>query len=195
MPLTTENQRKILDEISRLFGAIGTALDRESCGYEEGISLIREYGNRTLFDLLLVFVERTLPVVGQEHTLTAESIPVLLDAMSTRQKAKKILASSPDPDPAKLERILREVHVLLPSIRKILVPFAKQLPPAPGGHPRKFQEQEEPRVREEVAQLFNAGFSLPAAKKEVARRRRTSLSTIQRVCRKGTLKKNIPDGD
>src|SRR5580704_6105284 len=108
--------------------------------------------------------------------------------MDTREKAENLLARFPDPNPTELDRIIREVTFFLPSIRKILIPFAKQLPADPGGHPRKIPEEEEPRVREEVARLYNEGYSLPAAKKEAARRRGASLSTIQRICRKGTIK-------
>lgn len=162
-------------------------MDGEPCSYEEGIRFIREYGNKTLFDLLLLIIERMLPVVGQEQTLTPESIPILLDAMSTWQKAEDLLASFPDPDPRKLEKILQEVDLFLPSVRKVLVPFAKQLPPSPGGHPRKIPAEEEPKVREEVARWFRDGYSLPKAKEKVARSRGASVSTIQRILRKGTI--------
>jgi DNA invertase Pin-like site-specific DNA recombinase len=83
--------------------------------------------------------------------------------------------------------MLREVDLFLPSVRKILVPFAKQLPSPPGGHPRKIPQEEEPRVREEVARWFTDGYSLPDAKKKVARSRDASVSTIQRILRKGTI--------
>ncbi|WP_433973934.1 hypothetical protein [Tunturiibacter lichenicola] len=184
--MTAENQRKILEATSRLFKAVSSAMDGEPCSYEEGIRFIREYGNRTLFDLLLVIIKRLLPVVGQEQTLTPESIPHFLDAMDTRQKAEDLLASFPDPNPRNLEKVLREVDLFLPSVRQILVPFAKQLPPPPGGPPRKIPLEEEPRVREEVARYFKDGYSLPKAKEKVARNRGTSVSTIQRILKKGT---------
>jgi hypothetical protein len=185
--LTAENQRKILEATSRLFGAVASAMDGEPCSYEKGICFIREYGNRTLFDLLLVIIKKTMPVVGQEQTLTPESIPNFLDAMDTWQKAEDLLAGFPDPDPRNLEKVLREMDLFLPSIRKILVPFAKQLPPSPGGHPRRIPVEEEPRVREEVARWFEEGYSLPKAKEKVARSRGASVSTIQRILRKGTF--------
>jgi hypothetical protein len=185
--LTAENQRKILEATSRLFRAVASAMDGEPCSYEEGIRFIREYGNRTLFDLLLLIIERMLPGVGQEQTLTPESIPIFLDAMNTRQKAEDLLASFPDPDPRKLEKNLQEVDSFLPSVRKVLVPFAKQLPPPPGGHPRRIPPEEEPKVREEVARWFTDGYSLPKAKEKVARSRGTSVSTIQRIVKKGTI--------
>jgi len=185
--LTAENQRKILDAAARLFSAVANAMDVESFGYEEGIRLLSEHGNRTLFDLMIVIIKRTLPMVGQEQTLSPETMPVFLNAMNTWQKAEEVLASIPDPDPKKLDKILREVDSFLPSVRKILVPFAKQLPPSPGGHPRKIPVDEEPKVREEVAQWFTNGFSLPRAKEKVARSRGASVSTIQRILRKGTI--------
>ncbi len=184
--MTAENQRKIVEATSRVFNAVSAALGREECGYEEGIRILREYGNRSCFDVFVEIVKRTMPVVGQGQDLTAETIPAFLDAMSTREKAKDFLALFPDMDPTKLDDILYEVNLFLPSIRKVLVPFAKQLPPEPGGHPRKISKEDEPKVRAEVAQLYNEGYSLPAAKREVARHRRISLSTIQRICRKGT---------
>jgi hypothetical protein len=162
-------------------------MNGEPCSYEEGVRFIHEYGNRTLFELLLLIIQRMLPVVGQEQTLTPETLPLLLDAMNTREKAEELLASLPDPDPIKLKKMLEEVDLFLPSVRKVLVPFAKQLPPPPGGPPRKIPPEEEPAVREEVARWFRDGYSIPKAKEKVARRRGTSVSTIQRIVRKGTI--------
>jgi hypothetical protein len=183
--MNAENQKIILDAVSRLFNALAIALDREACSYEDGICFIRDHGDKTLFELLVAVITRTVPIVGQEQNLTSDSLPIFLDAMDTRKKAEDFLATFPDPDPAKLKAVVRELNSFLPSVRKILTPFAKQLPSDPGGHPRRIPEQEEPKVREEIAQLFNDGYDFPAAKKEVARRRNASLSTIQRICRKG----------
>jgi hypothetical protein len=186
--LNPENQKKILDTASRVFNDVANALGKVSFSYEDGIRFIRDHGNKTLFELLLEIVTRAMPVVGQKQDLTPEVIPALLDEINTRERAEALLARYPDPAPAELDRYIREVLLFLPSIRKVLIPFAKQLPPAPGGHPRKIPKQDEPRVRAEIAQLFDDGWPFPAAKKEVARRKHTSLSTIQRICRRGNIK-------
>lgn len=191
--LNSENQKRILDTVSRVFSGVANALGRESYSYEEGICFLRDYGKKTVFELLLAMLAKVLPVVGQEHNLTPEVIPAFLDKMDTREHAEAFLAGFPDPDSAELDRYIREVILFLPSIRKILIPIAKQLPPDPGGHPRKIPVHDEPMVRAEVAQLFNDGYSFPAAKKEVARRRKASLSTVERICRKGNLKLGVSE--
>lgn len=186
-PLNSENQTKVLDTVSRVFRDAANALGREHCSYEEGIRFIRDNGNRTLFDLLLEIVKKMLPEVGREQDLTPEAIPYFLDAMETRQKAADFLTRFSDPDPAKLNSILHELDFFLPSVRKVLVPFAKTLRQDPGGHPRKIKKEEEPKVLVEITELFNEGLTFPDAKKEVGRRRNASPSTIERICRRGNL--------
>lgn len=185
--MNAENQKKILDTASQVFGDLAKALGKESFSYEDGIRCICDNGNKTLFDLLLWVITKTVSVVGPEQTLTPDTLPKLLAAMDTPEKAEIVLAEMPDPDPKKLEKILRGGRLFPSEVRKLLLPFAEDLPPPPGGAPRKIPEQEEPAVCAEIAQLFNDGWSFSDAKKEVARRRGTSLPTIQRICRRGNL--------
>ena len=57
--------------------------------------------------------------------------------------------------------------------------IVRQLKAAVGVDPAK--------VLAEITQLFNDGWRFPEAKREVARRRGASASTIQRICRKWGL--------
>lgn len=156
---------------SRLFNGVAIATSGKSWDYEEGISLIRTYGDKTLFDLVLVIVKKTAPMIGYGQTLSNETLGLFLDAMGTRENAKDLLASTPDIDAEKMGIMIQELDLLLPSLRKILLPFAKQLPPPPGGHPRKIAKEEEPRIREEIARLYKTAIPFLKPRKSRAQSR------------------------
>jgi hypothetical protein len=187
--LEVETQKRIFDTVSQVFIEVGKALGNESANYGDGIRFLQTHGDMTLFQLLFEILKRIAPEISLAQTLTPEMVPVFLGNMNTREKAELALSHFPEPDPQKLAAILREVSLFLPSIRRVLLPVAKALPPPPGGAPKRISESEEPQVRADVAQLFNAGYSVPDAKAIVARRRNVSLSTVQRICRKGTIHK------
>jgi len=193
--LNPETRKRILNTVSRVFSEVGKALGSESVDYEEGIRVIQNHGGRTVLELIYEILERTAPEISREQRLAPEMLPAFLDAMDTREKAEAVLSGFPEPDSQKLETILTEVSLFLPSVRRFLLPFAKKLRPPPGGAPRKIPESEEPNVRAEVAQLFNDGYELRDAKAIVARRRKVSLSTIQRVCRKRTIQIKSAESD
>ena len=185
--MNAENQKKILDAASQMFTDVAKALGKDSFSYEESVNFIRDHGNTTIFGLLFMILKKTAPLIHQEQNLSPEAIPGFLGAMDTWDKAAAFLVIFPDPDPKKLDRILDELSSFLLSIRKILVSFTGKLPPDPGGHPVKIEKHEEQKVLAEITQLFNDGWRFPEAKREVARRRGASASTIQRICRKWGL--------
>lgn len=189
--LNAENQKRILGTVSRVFCAVATAVGRDTFSYEEGIRFLLDHGHKTVFELALLTITKLAPEVGQVQTMTSETVPIFLSAIDTLEKAHDLLAELPDPDPKKLSGVLHEVDRFLPAARKVLAPAVKKLPSDPGGHPAKISRQEEPKVLEEIEKLFFKGRSFPDAKKEVATSKKTSLSTIQRICRRGGLTEEV----
>lgn len=182
--MTPESQQRILDATTRLFAEVSNALGTKTAGYEEGIRFIREYGNKTVLELVLVGCSRIAPItIGADvSSLTPETAQVLLGMMDTRQKAEALLATLPEPDPVFLGKVLKEVSSMLPSVRTVLYPFAKRLPPPPGGRPKKLADPEaRQRIRDEIGQLYVQGVDLRDAQARLAQREGVSPSTIQRI--------------
>jgi hypothetical protein len=182
--MTPESQRKILDSTSQVFTDVGEALGVQASGYEEGIRFIREYGNKTVFELLLEIFKRAMPVGGGQISLTPSNIHGFLEMVDTRERAEAVLSGLPEPDPVQLEVLLKRVSSMLPDLRRVLLPFAKDLPYPAGGRRKKLPDPEtRTTVRKEIGLLLADGVPLRMAQARLAQRNDVSLSTIQRIWR------------
>lgn len=188
-----ETQTAILNTATRVFTDMGKALGAESPGYEQGVRVLHEYGNKTVFEVIAELLRKVAPVAGNEHTLTPDTIQGFVQAMGTCEKAKLLLSEMPEPNPKMLQWVLKEASRFPSEIRRLLSEFTQQLPQPPGGRKRIFQTpKDEHKARAEVARLtVDESLSFPAAKRRYARQKRISLSSVQRLYRreKGVGKK------
>jgi hypothetical protein len=175
----------ILSTASRVLTDMGKALGAESPGYEGGVRMLHEYGNKTVFEVIAELLRKVAPVAGSEHTLTPDTIQGFVQTMGTRERAELVLSALPEPDPKMLQRLLKEVSRFPSEIRRILDGFTVHLPPPPGGRDRIFKTPaEERRAREEVSRLMtDRGLKFAAAKRKYAREKGISMSSVQRLFR------------
>ena len=154
-------------------------------GYEQGIRVLHEYGNKTIFEVVAELLRKVAPVAISEHTLTPDTIQGFVHAMETREKAELLLSEIPDPNPKMFQWMLKEASRFPSEIRRLLSEFTQQLPQPPGGRRRIFQTpKDERKARAEVARLtVDESLSFPAAKRRYARQNRISLSSVQRLYR------------
>lgn len=183
--LKPETQTAILNTAMRIFTDIGKALGAESPGYEQGVRVLGEYGNKTVFEVVSEFLRKIAPVAGSEHTLTSDTIQGFVQAMETREKAEFVLSQLPDPNPKLLQWALKEASRFPSEVRRLLSEFSQQLPQPAGGRNRIFRTPEvERKARAEVTRLMtDEGLNFPAAKRKYARQKGVSLSSVQRLFR------------
>ena len=191
--MTPENQQKILDATSQFFAEVSRALGSKPIDYEEGIRFIRNFGNRTVFELLVVILGKANPILFGNGSLNPDGLHEVVRMFETQENAKAVLASLPEPDPTHLETLLREVSTMLPAFRRVLLPFAKGLPPPAGGRPKKLVDPgERQRIRDEIGLLEARGVTLRDAQQRLANREGVSLSTIQRMWREVKKPRKTP---
>jgi len=186
--LEPETQKKILDAGNRFLAEVCEASDSKVKNYEEMNEFVRlkihEYGNKTLSALLLDWVRKQLPSDNNDQLLKPENLELYLTAMDTREKAEALLLDAPEPDPDSLNKTLKALRFLLPSIRQVLLPVAKRLPHYPGGRPRVLVgASKRQAIRDEIASLNAYGFPLKNAQQRVANEEGVGLRTIQNIWR------------
>jgi hypothetical protein len=192
--LTPESQQKILDATSQLFAEVSQALGTKPIGYEEGVRFIRNLGNKTVVELLVEILSKANPVLFGEGSLKPDSLHEVVRMFAAQENAKAVLSSLPEPDPIHLEILLREVSTMLPAFRRVLLPFAKGLPPPSGGRPKKLGDPETRRlVRKEIGLLLADGVPLATAQARLAQRENVSLTTIQRIWREPKKPRKRPE--
>jgi len=164
------------------------AFELEPFTFEKGVDVLRTYGERSVFELLLAFVRKVMPTLAADGTLAAYNFPQLLDAVDTREKAAALLLQIPDEKADKLAGILKELQLLLPALKGELKKATKRLPNKPSGRKRLRSSPEDlQRIRKAVAGYVERGWSLPRAKKKVAKDEKISMPTFARRWRESEV--------
>jgi hypothetical protein len=192
--LEPQTQQQILEAVDQLFGAITEALQSGPKTYEEVFQFVQtkimEYGNRTLSSLLLGLVKKVAPIEGGDEDLKPELLAAYVSAIDTREKAEQVLRAMPEPDPRKLATNLNTLRLTLPTIRQVLLPISKRLPPPPGGRPKlEIDPARRQAIKERIGFLLANDMELREAAEQVAQEQDLTVTRVLITWRSGRRKK------
>jgi hypothetical protein len=177
-PLLQSTQEKIRKALDRLCNDLAHVLGRNSLSYSEFIQLVREYygPGKMPWSFAQSITASIFP-----GDINASDIPSM-DFLIDQEKLEAALASSPEPAPEALEKLLKMLDDALPLLRKSLLKQTKALPHGRGGAPRKLASAaDQAKVIEEIKSLRGPGIKLEDVLKRVAQRHGVSASKIKQM--------------
>lgn len=175
-----ESAKLVFNTVNDLFAVLGKALEIEGSGYEIGLKLIREHGNKTVLEVLQILTQKLVPDIAS--AMSPEQVQQLLQLMDTPENAFECLLTLEEPTPDLLDQISKNVSAFPVGMREVLLPVAKRLPHDPGGRPPMLPSPEErQRIRDEIAKLRAHGVRIGDAQERVAQRTGLKKSMIRRI--------------
>jgi hypothetical protein len=177
--LLPSTQRKIAGAIYRLCNDLAAPLGRDSLTFAELSRFVTEHHERIPWSFEEELATDLLPSSGVTDSAVYLAV---FSSINTEEKLEVLLLNAPEPAPEKVEMYLKAIDGALPHLRKLFIAYAKQLPHARGGAPRKLgTPEEQEQVRQEIKDLRGPGTKLTAIYARIAQRHGVSASKIKQI--------------